>query len=162
MAWSAPHTFTTSEVVTASTMNTYVSNNLTFLGATAAALIATGQTTTSLSYTDLATVGPAVTLTTMTTVVVLLTSNLSSSAAGGTGWMSVAVSGASTIGAQDANSVEYTTPAASPGYAQQFGAAILLTGLTAGSNTFTAKYHTTGSNTLTAANRNITVIPLTT
>lgn len=103
--------------------------------------ISTEQSTSSTSYTDLATTGPTVTLTTGTSAIVVFgaiyrdNDNL-----GNDGFMSVAVSGASSVSASDTWSA--------------FGNqglnlchivnAYKFTGLTAGSNTFTTKYKKSG------------------
>ena len=96
--------------------------------------ILTQQTTTSTSYTDLATVGPAVTITTGTKALVTINTELY----GGAGFsqaMSYAVSGATTIAANDNLAIE-NTGVNQIAVCQTF----LVTGLTAGSNVFTAKY----------------------
>lgn len=120
--------------------------------------VATGQSTASTSYTDLATVGPTVTMTTGTSVMIILGAAAHQSAAGNTCWMSVAVSGASTVSASDSNAVLASSPAGGFNFALG-GGAIVLTGLTAGSNTFTAKYRVDGS-TFTFQNRGIAVFRL--
>jgi hypothetical protein len=66
---------------------------------------------------------------------------LFNSASGNTGYMSVAVSGASTVAASDNWAISYKSQAASDGVG--ISVAHRFTGLTAGSNTFTAKYRTT-------------------
>jgi len=66
--------------------------------ANAAATVATSQTTSSATYTDLATAGPAVTVTTGTKALVIVTTAFRDT--GGTNnlaWMSYAVSGATTV-----------------------------------------------------------------
>ena len=123
-------------------------NNPTFTGTvnwsgavlnTNAATIATSNTTTSTSFTDLATVGPSVTLTTGTKVLVILTSRTANDTDSGSTSMSFAVSGASTVAASSTRSFEWQKAG---GLVPQIkaSAAFMLTGLTAGSNTFTAKY----------------------
>lgn len=105
--------------------------------------VVTSQTTSSNSYTDLATAGPAVTLTTGTLVRVTISGYLTGSASATDAYMTCAVSGATTISA--------TTMAdsASPGRNLVLGTgsttARLLSAsqvllVTAGSNVFTAKY----------------------
>lgn len=179
MAWTSPRTWTTAEIVTASIMNTHVRDNFDetvpakataadqFFVATGANAIErriTGQsnvntleTTTSTSYTDLATVGPATTITTGTRALVLLTANLWNDTANQIAIMAYAVSGATTASASD-NTALY---AASDTGGQQFQMSWgqLRTGLTAGSNTFTAKYRVI-SGTGNFRRRFITIIPL--
>ena len=120
----------------------------------ASSSISTSQTTSSGSYTDLATAGPAVTLTTGTKALVIINAGVTVGIAD-RGYASFAVSGATTIAASDAYAIYYE------GYNPQRGsAATRLTTLTAGSNTFTMKYRQTGGGTLTADNRTIIVIDL--
>ncbi|MDX3311597.1 hypothetical protein P1S61_21535 [Streptomyces sp. ME08-AFT2] len=119
----------------------------------AAAIVATSQTTTSTSYTDLATVGPAVTVTTGPLAWVhLYNSNVNTTSV--SSLMSFEVSGASSIPAADNQSIGIAGTAGS-----REGAAFLLTTLTPGSNTFTCKYRV-GSGTGTYADRRIAVLPL--
>ena len=118
--------------------------------------VATSQTTTSTNFTDLATV-QSITLTTGTKVLVLLSANTDNSAAGGYGNISVAVSGATTRAATDADGLFLS------GYNTSSPAAINTTHVyltcTAGSNTFTMKFKSDGG-TETFANRRMTVIDL--
>jgi hypothetical protein len=126
----------------------------------ASATVATSQSTTSTSFTDLATVGPAVTLTTGTKALVIVTCWLVQTTTGASAYASPAVSGASTVAASDATSLR--VGAASGGtYQPQLRAssAEIFTGLTAGSNTFTIKYKTNGSSSLFVY-RNISVIDM--
>lgn len=114
------------------------------------AAVNTLETTTSTSYTDLTTVGPSVTLVTGTTAIVALSAGMRHSVAD-VAYMGVAVSGASTIAAADTQAAEVV------GTSTITGALIFkITGLTAGSNTFKARYRTP-SGTATYQNRNITV-----
>lgn len=109
--------------------------------ANAAATVATSQTTSSASYTDLATAGPAVTVTTGTKALVIVTTAFRDT--GGTNnlaWMSYAVSGATTVAASDANAVAMISVNISKQNARMSAASVVT--LTAGSNTFTAKYRT--------------------
>ena len=107
----------------------------------AAAEVATQQTTTSTSMTDLGTVGPAVTITTGTEVWVFLAGLLSVTGGAARAFMGVAVSGATTLAAATTNA--YTVYFGDPAYGEvNAGRWIRLTGLTPGSNTFTAKYST--------------------
>lgn len=124
---------------------------------TAAATVATGQTTTSTSYTDLATVGPAATITTGTKALVFITSNIDNQSNNGQGYVGFAVSGASTVAAADTQALHYYS---SGTIALQYGAAYYVSGLTAGSNTFTLKYRSGNGSTQYFANRQITVMDL--
>ena len=106
-------------------------------GRSGTATVATSQTTTSTSYTDLATAGPAVTVTTGTKALVIF-SAYSYNSSNASNSMSFAVSGATTIAATDNYKTTFDSTVATFGQQQTQG--ILLTGLTAGSNTFTLKY----------------------
>ena len=124
---------------------------------TAAATVSTGQTTTSTSYTDLSTSGPAVTITTGTKALVFITSNIDNQINNGQGHVGFAVSGASTVSAADAQALHYYS---NGNLALQYGAAYYVSGLTAGSNTFTLKYKSGNGSTQYFANRQITVMNL--
>lgn len=117
--------------------------------------VATSQTTTSTSYTDLATSGPTVTLTTGTKAYVILTCYQFNNTANSVSFMSFAVSGATTTAAADATCLSFRGNIAG-GQDLQTSAIYEVT-LTAGSNTFTSKYKVSG-NTGTFASRGITVI----
>lgn len=117
------------------------------------ATVATTESTTSTSYTDLATAGPSVTLTTRTFVFVVITAQAwNSSATSGT-WWSFAVSGATTLAAADGNAGIVT--AAASGDAFRYSVAKIVP-VTAGVNTFTMKYKA-GANTATFSKREIAV-----
>lgn len=124
--------------------------------ASGTAAVATNQTTTSTSYTDLATAGPAVTLTTGTKALVVVSCGLYNSAANST-YMGFAVSGATTIAAADASAIEIGGSNGTVFVAAS--RALMLTTLTAGSNVFTAKYRVSGG-TGNFYNRAIVVIDL--
>lgn len=123
-----------------------------------AARVDTSQTTTSTTYVDLATAGPAVTVTTGTRALVMLSGFCQGSIVNAQAWISVAVSGATTIAAADSNAMHYQ--AYTGGGGGQIGTTILITGLTPGSNTFTAKYRTVATATGTFAYRTIAVVAL--
>jgi hypothetical protein len=119
------------------------------------ASVATSQGTTSTSYTDLATSGPTVTVTTGTKALVFLTAT--TTGANNTCFMSFAVSGATTISAADARSLAQIGPTP----IRRSTSVVYLDNLVAGSNTFTSKYRSDDAgNTHTFANREIVVIPL--
>lgn len=124
----------------------------------AAATIATSEATSSATYADLTTPGPAVTKTTGTSVLVQVYSvSQRPVGTGNTAFMSVAVSGASTVAASDANAAQAACVSAASGFT--LAMAVVLTGLTAGSNTFTAKYRVDGG-TFDFYNRTIVVTNL--
>jgi len=181
MAWTAPMTAIAGGIVAAADFNLYVRDNLNlteaalaqnlsgFFVTTAANTIVeriftTGVTdvsesTSSTSYVNLATVGPTVTVTSGTKAVVIVGGRVGPVTTGATASvkMSWAISGATTRAASDewatggvgmtVNGVLYT----SRWY--------LATGLTAGSNTFQAKY-AVSSGTGDFDHRSIHVLPL--
>jgi hypothetical protein len=117
------------------------------------AFISNSETTTSGTFTDLATVGPSVSIQTGTIALVLFGTELDTSDDSFGAYMSVAVSGATTI-------VASVTYAVSSFFQENFltlSYGVLLT-VNAGSNTFTAKYATDSGATGTFRNRRITVI----
>lgn len=118
--------------------------------------VATNESTTSTSYTDLATSGPSVTLTTGSVALVILSAQIFNNTAGKFSFMSCAVSGATTDAADDDDALFFESSAAN----DQMGAsrARLYTGLTPGSNTFTAKYRV-DAGTGSFLRRSLIVIP---
>ena len=177
MAWSAPRTWVTAEVVTASHMNTDVRDN--FLEtAPAKATAATGliiadglnsvvertlsnnevdvsETTASTTFADLATAGPAVTVGTGGTVVVLIGARTNNNTAGALSWMSIDISGATSLSPQEKWSLMFESSAADD--SAQSSRHYLFT-VTSGTNTFTAKYKVSaGTGSFDA--RQLTVIP---
>lgn len=123
------------------------------------------QSTASTSYTDLATVGPSVTVTIGDSgrclVIVSAHILIGDTDLSLDGYASFAVSGATSISAGDANSLITGTGIISSQYVGEKLAAsriVPLTGLNAGSHTFTMKYRTsTGTSFFT--NRSIAVLP---
>ena len=122
---------------------------------TATATVATSQSTSSVTYTDLATAGPAVTLTTGTKVLVFTNTEVST-AAGRYVFADFAISGATTRAASDDTCIKMGTDADS--MQTRNGVANLMT-VTAGSNTFTMKYRV-NAGTNSFLNRSIVVVAL--
>jgi len=124
--------------------------------ASATATVSASESTTSNSYTDLTTAGPAVTLTTGTKALVIVSGKLfhSTSQSDRFASMSYAVSGATTISASNDYALEI--PNTNP-FQNSFAHRVTVT---AGSNTFTAKYKAQAGGTSTFANRQIIVIDL--
>lgn len=122
------------------------------------ARVDTDETTTSTSYTDLATPGPAVTVTVGTNgiVLVLISTLLRNNTSGSASSMSFVMSGANTLAVSDSNAILAVTTS---NYSYRMSAHTFLTGLNAGSTTFTCKYKVDG-NSGGWSRRNITVIPL--
>ena len=120
------------------------------------------QTTTSTSYVDLATV-TSVTVTTGTKALVAIKSLMGNNGVANV-WehTSFAVSGATTVAAADERSISAYHQAANNNIVE-VGAAFVLTGLTAGSNTFTLKHSAQGGGAGTTAyfeRRSISVVDL--
>lgn len=178
MSWTAPKTWVANTVLSAAEMNEQVRDNLlqtapakataagrlfvtTGLNALAervptTASVVASESTTSASYTDLATAGPAVTVDTGTAAIVLLTAGLSNTNSAATAYAGFAVSGATTTAASDVDAIYYQASAANAIGRQSMHTMATVTG---GSNTFTAKYRTT-ANTASFARRVLTVVPL--
>lgn len=179
MAWTTPLTAVSNTALTAAQWNASVRDNLletavakaTTAGrifvatgtnsiaerAISAQTISTSQTTTSTSYADLATVGPAVAVTTGTQALCFWEAQMSCSVSNTSVRSAVAVSGASTFGASDSEDLYIDGLPAG----QQIRAAAfqMWTGLTGGSNTFTQKYKV-GAGTGTYLDRQLAVIAL--
>lgn len=120
------------------------------------ALVATAETTASTSFADLATPGPAVTVTTDTTALVVVSAFLFNGTSGFVSYMGYAVSGATTVAASDDRALLLHSQIV---FGQgRLSMAHLQTGLTPGSNTFTSKYRVNGG-TGSWSNRSIIVIP---
>lgn len=118
--------------------------------------VAAGESTASTSYTNLHTVGPIVTMTTGQYALVILTTAMSNDTTGDFACMSFAVSGATTIAAADASSLNFSNAAGNDSLSCS---AVFPVGLTPGSNTFTAKYKSEIGGTSLFTNRWLTVIP---
>jgi hypothetical protein len=126
----------------------------------ASATVGTQQSTSSTSYTNLATSGPAVTLTTGTKVLVIVScANGSTSVDNEVGTMDFEVSGATTRSATDATMLSLHNQGSTSPYLPRASSVSFLT-VTAGSNTFTAKYRSRGGGSIAFNNREITVIDL--
>lgn len=108
--------------------------------ASATAVVATGEATSSTTFADLATAGPAVTITTGTKALVTLTAHLQHDTANAFARMAFEVSGATTIAASNSRGLKIRAGAAGSEVQVQGSATYLVTGLTPGVNTFTAKY----------------------
>lgn len=161
MAWTTPKTMG-SELGTSADWNTHVRDNLLDLHRRTTAeleYIPGNQTTTSTTYTNLATVGPSATCTVGTTglVLVILYAAISNTNGSTAGYMSVELSGAVSEAASDANSLAYSSFASGAGH--RGSAVIPMTPAGPGTITFTAKYRTDGG-TATFGDRRIVVIPL--
>lgn len=176
MSWTTPKTFTANSPLTVNDLNIYLRDNFKetapekalnpggiFVTAglnsivervPAVAFVATNEATALTTYVDLATVGPAVTVTTGTQAIVMIYCALSSSLATGRSWMAYGITGATSLAANTNRAIGLDGTGT-----QAIGALFLQTGLTAGSNTFTAKYTATSA-TSSFSNRRLAVIPL--
>jgi hypothetical protein len=126
-------------------------SGLTFANST----VNTSQSTTSTTFVDLATV-QAVTITTGTKALVIMTSKIANTGNNRT-LAAFAVSGASTIAANDVMALKLVEPLVNDEFT--VGSSFFISTLTAGSNTFTMKFRVSG-NTGTFLDRQITVIDL--
>jgi hypothetical protein len=124
----------------------------------ATASVDAAQTTTSSSAGDLATAGPAVTLTTGTSALVIVNAKLGNDTDNRGAIMFFEVSGSTTIAVAEERSLLFENGTANSFYPRA-SAAYRVT-LTAGSNTFTAKYARIAGGTAYFATRVITVIDL--
>jgi hypothetical protein len=111
------------------------------------------QTTTSTTYVDLASIS-SVTLSTGTRALVSFSSFVTAGATSAYSLVGVAVSGATTIAASDPQSCFIASPGGS--YQGTPSRTMVISGLTAGTNTFTLKFRVTAS-TGTFENRGIFV-----
>ena len=176
MAWSAPLTAVSGTVLTASQWNTTVRDNLnecpTAKAASAGQIfvsdaansivartpvndtVAATETSTSLTYVDLATPGPTVTAITGPQALIMLTCS-SFNSGGNASWMAYNITGATTIAPDDTKSLQFNSSAG-----QRFSAVYLQSGLTAGTQSIQCKYRTSVGGTSTWSQRRMAVIPL--
>ena len=126
---------------------------------TSSATVATGESTTSTSYIALTT-ALAVTVTTGTKALVSIGTRLANGAATNTAaYMGFAISGATTVAATDQYAVGYQFFGSATNYQPVQNGTFLVTGLTAGSNTFSTRYRSNGDS-ITFTNRIISVVDL--
>jgi hypothetical protein len=178
MAWSAPMTAVSGATFTAAQFNQYVRDNLNecgtakittdgqyLVGTAANSLVARSTTrntvqisesTTSTSFTDLATTGPTATATTGDSAIIVLSAKLSHGTSLGNAIMAYSISGATTQAALDESSLQHA-PGAANGF-MQASWVMKEQGLTVGSNTFQAKYKT-NTGTATFDRRRIILLP---
>jgi hypothetical protein len=119
--------------------------------------IDTSETTTSTTFVDITTVGPQVTLTTGVLALIFYAAQMNNSTVGSASLVSWAVSGATSVAAGDATSINIDAAATF----QDVRAADVrrATGLTAGSNTFKLQYRVS-ANTGTFLRRHLVVMGL--
>lgn len=127
------------------------------VGGTVGAIVATGESTASTSYTDLTTTTDSVTVTIGSSGKALVLMSVAISGSGGAGWMAYALSGANTVAATDAKGISFWQPAS---HSEGRSGIFLETGLSPGETVFKAKYRATNASyTQTFTNRRIAVIP---
>ncbi|WP_432001239.1 hypothetical protein [Streptomyces sioyaensis] len=106
------------------------------------------QSTSSSTYTNLSrTYGPSVTVVTGTQAIVMIQASIGNGTANAYSAVSFAVSGATTVAASDEWAIEVDGRAASVSEADnmpRYSMYKFVTGLTAGTNTFTMKYRVSG------------------
>lgn len=179
MAWSTPLTAVSNTSLTAAQWNASVRDNLLETAPAKATLadrifVTTGanqlaqrevpyaavgaiQSTANASFTNLATVGPSVTLTTGFSVIVILSCYSFNNTVGANAQMGVAVSGATTIAATSDESVTHESGAA--GDLEQMSYVFGLGGLNPGVNTFTCQYLAGGGGTASFGRRRLIIFP---
>lgn len=179
MSWTAPSTWVAGNVLTAAQLNQQLRDNMLETGPAKVSaigqvlvgtgantltartpdtdVVATSESTTSITYAALATAGPIATCTTGTKALVIMSAQFTNATIGNTANMSFAVSGATTIAASD-NYAMVMTPYASNAFHAQ-SRHVFLESLTGGSNVFTCQYKSGGATNANFRNREITVIP---
>lgn len=179
MAWGLPPTFVDGVTVTASQLNLFIAslNETAVAKATTAggyyvgtgvntvaertpseAYVGATETTTSSTFADLTsgTAGPTLTVTTGPTALVLISAAAQNNTVNGDAYMGFDITGATTIPAGGSLSLIVRSSTAN---ARQLASFCALVPLTAGSNTFTAKYQVSSGTTGTYAARRIDVLP---
>lgn len=178
MAWTAPRTFTAGSAPTASDLNTFVRDNMLETIAAKAtdsgglfcangvnsvaerlgkkSFVNTNESTTSTTFTDLATAGPSVTITSGPGGAVCWWCCTVSNTTTAISVMSVVITGAAAGNTAASASDERAISTTNLRGISQF---VFYDGLTEGSNTFTAKYRVTGG-TGSFRRRRLVVFPM--
>lgn len=181
MAWSVPLTAVSNATLTAAQWNASVRDNLletavakattsgSFIIVSGANTLAerpcqsdtvtTSETTTSTSFTDLATVGPQVTATTGDKSLIMYAVQMACNNVGGISIAAWAVSGATSVPADDDKSINLDQDGATANQDIRAADVRRLTGLTPGSNTTKIQYRTTAG-TSSFRRRHLIVIGL--
>lgn len=178
MAWGTPLTAVSNAALTAAQWNASVRDNLLETAPAKASnanggffatsgtntivervltqdYVATGETTTSTSATDLATVGPTVTVTTGTRALVALSASVSNNTVNALSLMGFDVTGASSSSTTAAASIRFTSATANATLSASY---LTVQNLVSGSNTFQAKY-LVSAGTATFFYRRVIVLP---
>lgn len=179
MAWAAPPTFTSGNVLTAAQLNVlsadlnetaaakataggqiFVSTGANALAARqpAGASVLTNETTASATFANLTTIGPSVTVTTGPAALVMVSSDSSSNTAGAFAQTGYDITGSSGIPASFDRALALRSPLANYGNHSSF--VMYQTSLIAGSSTFKMMYAATSGGTAAFQYRQISVIPL--
>lgn len=179
MSWTAPHTATASETLTAAIWNATVRDDLTETeafngsgnegchsitlaahsvgeGITSSSVVTTTENITATSYGNLATFGPSVGVGTGTSALVFMSAEVSNSSANSSARFSMSVTGASTIAESDDWSC--LTDGLAAFATSRRSVTHRVTGLTVGVNTFTMRYKA-GSGIASFGKRELVVIP---
>lgn len=178
MVWTAPMTAVANTIFSAAQFNQFVRDNLNETAPAKAtvtdayftvaatnsiaqrkcfnSIVATSQSTSSTTYTDLATVGPGVSVVSGTQAIVMLTAGVLTDTNNSAAFAGYEISGATSRAATDAEALEIDGITANNTI--RATATSLATGLTAGTNTFLMKYRA-GTNQATFANRQMIVFP---
>lgn len=151
-------TITSSKVPGTNITNSTIGPNQLATGAATASVL-TSETTTSTSYAQLTTKTDAVTVTIGVNGLALISifSYISNNTSNFSNFVGFAISGANTVAPTDTMAIQFESYGANA--FGQYGATFLVTGLTAGSTTFSINYRVDG-NTGTFKNRRISVLPL--
>lgn len=184
MAWNSPMTALDNQVLTAGQYNAYIRDNLnaqavakaTMAGQhfavtaihsiaarhVASARVATAETTSSVTYADLATVGPTVTVETGENCIVWLCTRLGNNTLNSQVSASVTMSGADSESASDAADYWRVVSDGKTANVQNgYCVARRYNNLTPGVHTFTVKYRVgSGSTSATFADREIIALPI--
>ncbi len=179
MAWTAPMTVVDGQIFTAAQYNSNIRDNLletapakattaggyfVATGTNAIAqrlpgtsLVSAQETTSSIIYGDLATVGPTVTVTTGTRALVSYTCQMQNDTVSGFALASISISGATTLNAADTNCIAWEQDGTT-GQAATISRTKLIT-VNPGVNTFTLKYRALTAGTADFSRRELVVIP---
>lgn len=117
--------------------------------------VGTAETTTSTSFTDLATTGPSVTATTGSRALVALTASVSNSTVNALSSMGFDTSGATSVSATAAAALRFTSATANATVEASY---LTVQNMISGSNTLTAKYGVSAG-TATFTYRRVIILP---
>lgn len=144
--------FPTGQILTAANLNAAFTGLLSNFSAQAS--VATNQTTASATYTDLATVGPTVNLTSVGTFALIMWSQHASNNTANCGSISsIAISGATTLAVADANGILWNEHGTQSDENSQW----MLATITPGANTYTMKYKRAAGGTASFERRRLFV-----